>query len=65
MKNYGFQIAEALSDWPLNEDASYAGDAINIVLELIKSFDTSQLQNVHSNLDNLKIEIEKLILLRS
>jgi|GEM_PF-3622205 len=65
MKDGKFSIVTALADAPLNDDCSYAGGGYSLIVELLKSFDINQLQEVHSNFDELKLELEKLILIQA
>jgi len=60
-----FKIASSLIDCPLNDNGEYALSGYDLVLELTKSLDIEQLQDIYSKVDDLKLELEKQILRRS
>ncbi len=63
MSNPGdYKIVSGLIDSPLNDDGSYALGGYQLIVELLKSFDIDQLQDVSKKLEKLKLELEKQIL---
>jgi len=60
-----FKIASSLIDCPLKDNGEYALSGYDLVLELTKSLDIEQLQELYAKMDDLKLELEKQILRRS
>jgi len=49
----------------LKDNGEYALSGYDLVLELTKSLDIEQLQELYAKMDDLKLELEKQILRRS
>lgn len=60
-----FRLVTALVNKEIDNDGNYIDSEYELTLELFKSFNATQLQKLHQRLDDLKIDIEKLILIRS
>jgi len=61
-KHGDYKIVSGLINAPINDDGSYALSGYALVLELTKSFDIDQLQDLNKKIHKLKLEVEKQIL---
>jgi len=60
-----FRLVTALIDNEIDEHGNYVTGEYELLMEFINSLTVEQMQNIYQKIDDLKIDLEKLILLRS